>query len=97
MAVKEGNTRCVNTLLDFTSKTNKKGMRNTYDLFSLMVTYPSFLGYVESLPVQTPLMKRIKIVKADEMIADNMIFIQESNTLYLNDDMLDTIGAGSMS
>jgi len=58
MAVKEGNNRSVDIILNYTSMIKTNSSRNIMPVFGQLVNYNKFIKYLIDLPVQTAIMQQ---------------------------------------
>ena len=85
VAVRQGNTKSADIILEYMAKIKYDSSRNFRDIFSKLVEQRGFLVYLEALPQQTRTMKRKQILRVADSHDDLIVKMSHSQVKFADE------------
>lgn len=84
MAVKEGNNKTVDTILEYMAKIDVNASHMFRDIFDKLIVFQNMKAYIENLPNTTNQMLKKQVLKVSNSHSDEIISMTESNSIYVD-------------
>jgi len=84
MAMKEGNNRSVEIILNYMSLINTNNSQSFRDIFHQLMEYKKVKDYISELPRSSNQMEKKQVLKIKTPMSKEIIQMCESNTIYVD-------------
>jgi len=86
MAAFEGNSKCVNLILQHMTMTKQVPIKNFTEIIGQLVEYKNFLPFLEKLPFKTQALSMKNVLKVKTTLSEDIVQMQESYTTFIDDN-----------
>ena len=83
-AVREGNQRSIDFILQFMSKINFNSSRNFRDLMAQLIEHANFIQYFKELPMQTSMMVKKQTLRQKQQFNDSIVGMASTSCIYID-------------
>ena len=84
MAMKEGNNRSVEIILNYMSCISTNNSQSFRDIFHKLMEYKKVKAYISELPRSSNQMEKKQVLKIKNPMSKEIIQMSESNTIYVD-------------